>query len=378
MNAAPTILLLVDDGISPGHGIGAVLLRHFADYPREKLHHTFHNLKGDPFLPHSQQVSLGTGGDDALPTVPQYLAALRAKGVQIDMIYAHVFGETGLGMLRQCIEVLGDGVPVVQHFQDILYADKERFAAQLRELSPRITEFWAIGEAIRAEVAEIVGREVELTNVFQCDIKPTWKKEHRDFSADFTAIMLGNSHMPWALDGLRKVWARIRADHPGLAPIKWIAYPSSTLYVQKAGVVFEPDIEYYGYLNDRVLHEHLCAADLAIVPFNIADVPEYHYARYSIPSRLTEFMNAGLPIFAAAGMKTDTYSFIMKNGIGLCATLANEDDFYRKLSAFLRKKMLREQLGKQARAYAEKNCDITQYRKWLYDRIAKLCSASRR
>jgi glycosyltransferase involved in cell wall biosynthesis len=381
MSEFPTLLILVDDGISPGHGTGAVLLRHFADYPKEKLFHAFHHLKGDPFLPQSQQVRVGqaaSADDNELPTVAEYIQGLRAKGVKIDLIYSNVFGERGLTMLGEFIEHWGSPVPVIQHFHDILFDDKERFAAQVKALAPRVNEFWAIGEAIRQEIAAIIQRDVVLMNTFLCEIKPTWKTDHREFGPDFTAVMLGNSHMPWVMDGFRKVWARIRADFPGLAPIKWLGYPTSVLYVQKAGVVFEPDIEYYGYLNDRVLHEHLCAADVALVPFNIADIPEYHYARYSIPSRLTEFLNAGLPIFAAAGRQTDTYTYITQNRIGMCATLADEDDFYRKLSGFLRKKMVREQLGKQARAFAEQNCDVRIYREKLFGRIRQLCAASSR
>src|SRR5271170_4078214 len=107
MNPFPTLLLLVDDGISPGHGTGAALLRHFADYPREKLYHAFLNLKGDPFLPQSQQVRLAktaSTGDHKLPSVPEYIQSLRAKGVTIDLIYANVFGEHGLAMLGEFVE----------------------------------------------------------------------------------------------------------------------------------------------------------------------------------------------------------------------------------------------------------------------------------
>jgi hypothetical protein len=137
-------------------------------------------------------------------------------------------------------------------------------------------------------------------DTFSCLITLTFKQDHRNVGADFTAVMLGNSHMPWVLDRLRAVWPEVRRQH-GVGPIRWFAYPTSVLYVERAGVRVGPDIEYFGYLSDRVLHEHLCAADLAIIPFNIADEPEYGYARYSIPSRLTEFLNAGLPVFAAAG-----------------------------------------------------------------------------
>ena len=51
------ILVLTDDCIAPSHGTGAVLLRHFAGYPRELLLHAYLRLKGDPFLPYSYKIA---------------------------------------------------------------------------------------------------------------------------------------------------------------------------------------------------------------------------------------------------------------------------------------------------------------------------------
>ena len=153
-------------------------------------------------------------------------------------------------------------------------------------------------------------------------------------------IILGNSHMPHVLHHLRNVWEKLEASVEGLRPIQWYAYPTSVTYVKKAGVTFEPQIEYCGFLNDDVLHEQLCEADFAIVPFNIHDKPEYPYARFSIPSRITEFVNAGLPIFAAAGKKTEACRFISGNGVGKCASIADETGFDGRSQSTLRGRAL--------------------------------------
>jgi hypothetical protein len=210
-------------------------------------------------------------------------------------------------------------VPVIQHFHDWLYADLRAFERSLVAIAPQITEFWAITDALGLRISQMTGRAVRTMNTFKCDIAESYKREHRDLDPRFRVVMLGNSHMPWVLHHVRNVWRRIREQVPGLAPIQWYGYPTSVLYVREAGVEFEPEIEYYGYLNARVLHEHLCAADLALVPFNIADAPEYHYAEYSVPSRITEFLNAGLPIVAAAGTGTETSRFLTGHDIGVCA-----------------------------------------------------------
>ncbi len=184
--------------------------------------------------------------------------------------------------------------------------------------------------------------------------------------------MLGNSHMPWVMHHVRNVWKIVQQEVAGIGPIQWFAYPTSALYVRDAGVEFEPEIEYYGFLNDRRLHEHLCAADLALVPFNIADLPEYHYAAHSVPSRITEFMNAGLPILAAAGTGTETYRFLTSRGVGACATIADEVRFAETLVRLMRDTTERRSLGRHGRAFAESHCDVREHQAMLKDSFVRV------
>jgi hypothetical protein len=375
----PRILVLTDDCISPSHGTGAVLLRHFAGYPRERLLHGYLRLKGDPFLPHSFKVapsadvtaSDAEGTEKRTRSAAQLVAEITRSHGPIDLVYSNFFGETGLVFLRELLGEIGASVPVIHHVHDLLADNDERFDARLREVAPRVTEFWAIGPGLAERVRAATGRSVTLMNTFSCPITPTFKREHRDVTPDFTAVMLGNSHMPWVLDKVRSVWAEVRRRH-GVGPIRWFAYPTSVLYVERAGVRIDPDIEYYGYLSDRVLHQHLCAADLAIIPFNIADEPEYGYARYSIPSRLTEFLNAGLPVFAAAGRNTEARRFIAHHRIGTFSTIADTETFTRDLFAIVESAASRRALGAASRTFATEHCDVERYRERLFARIGAL------
>jgi hypothetical protein len=370
---SPCVLVLTDDCVSPGHGTGAVLMRHLVDYPGDRLTHAYLRRKGDPFWPNSFALSIA-GKGDAGSIPPEELAARLAANRQTpDLIYANVFGEPGLEALKALLDVLGP-VPVIQHFHDWLYADRDGFERTLRGVAPRISEFWAITDSLGREIGEIVGRDVRTMNTFKCEIASAYKREHRELDAQFRVVMLGNSHMPWVLHHIRNVWRTIQAQVPGLGPIQWFGYPTSVLYVKEAGVEIEPEIEYYGYLNNRVLHEHLCAADLALIPFNIADVPEYHYAAFSVPSRITEFLNAGLPIFAAAGQGTETYRFLSQHGIGVSATIADEQRFAASLLGVMRDTSTRLALSKAGRAFAEQHCNVRTYQRTLAEAFSRLAA----
>lgn len=362
---APSVLVLTDDCVSPGHGIGAVLLRHLATYPPHRLAHVYLRRKGDPFWANSHAVSMHGRGEAGSRSAADIAAQLTASGYAPDLIYANVFGEAGLEALGALVDAFGGSVPVIQHFHDCLPADPAAFERSLRAIAPRVGEFWAITDALGRHIGGMAGREVETVNTFKCEIASEYKREHRDLDARFRVVMLGNSHMPWVMHHVRNVWRRVQREVPGIGPIQWFAYPTSVLYVREAGVEIAPEIEYYGYLNDRVLHEQLCAADLALVPFNIADEPEYQYAAHSVPSRITEFLNAGLPIVAAAGTGTETFRFLTDRGLGVCATIGDETRFTGTLLALMKDTDRRLALSRDGRAFARAHCDVRKHQAML-------------
>ena len=367
----PSVLVLTDDCVSPGHGTGAVLMRHLARHPAHRLTHVYLRRKGDPFWPNSIAIAQGGRGEAGSLPAAEIAARLRANGQLPDLIYANVFGEPGLEALGELLDALGP-LPVIQHFHDWLYADLDAFERTLTTVAPRVSELWAITDALGHRIGAIAGRDVRTMNTFKCEISHAYKRDHRGLDERFRVVMLGNSHMPWVLHHVRHVWRSIRAQVPGLGPIQWYGYPTSALYVREAGVEIEPEIEYYGYLNARVLHEHLCAADLALVPFNIAEEPEYHYAEYSVPSRLTEFLNAGLPIVAAAGRGTETSRFLTNHGIGVCGAIADEERFADLLIGVMRDTAGRLALSTRARAFAERHCDVREYQRTLQAAFARV------
>jgi len=101
------------------------------------------------------------------------------------------------------------------------------------------------------------------------------------------------------------------------------------------------------------------------VPFNVADAPEYQYAAHSVPSRITEFLNAGLPIIAAAGTGTETFRFLTDRGLGVCATIGDETRFTGTLLALMKDTDRRLALSRAGRAFAQAQCDVRKHQEML-------------
>lgn len=378
----PRLLLLTDDCVSLSHGTGALLLRTFAEYPPEHLIHAYLTPRGDAALPHSYWVApdASRAHEHGSPlSATALVETIEAQHGPIDLVYSNVFGEAGLELLGALAGALGPSVPIVHHALDCLVQDGARFDDLLRTLTPRVARIWAIGPSLADRLARATGTMVTVVNPISGNPAATWKTEHRELSTKFLTVMVGNVYTPSVAARLKTIWAELmRRD--GLGPIRWFAHPGTAQRLAQAGVTAAPEIEYCGLAVDGFLHEQLCGADMALLPFNVMDEPDERdpIGRYSIPSRLTEYLNAGLPVFAAAGRSTDAYRFMVGNGLAVCSSLADESRFTADLVAFMRDSGLRRQVGTAARRFFVERCGIEQYRARLLGEFDQLIAASRR
>lgn len=398
MDRYPRVLVVTKQSVCNAHGIGAVLLRHFDRYDRSRLANVFISNDGVPpwgFNLQAQRrsserwskrwaerialrmtnrcarvvgLNAGVSGMDRHfhPVRP----ALNSMGFHPDIIYSNCFCDDDLSLTWEISREYNHEVPLIQHFHDYMPDEGGDCEKILRKLLPLCDSVWVLGDGIGNEIKSRFGCAVKVVNTFKVEMKPDRPRMHRPVDKSFRAVMVGNVHYTPVLEDVRRLWRDVQERVPGLGPIEWVGHPKQVERCRDAGVEFEPEIKFVGFKRD--LQWYLAGADLAIIPFNCAASPENPYARFSIPSRLSEMACAGLPIFCIAGPGTDARRFIEKRRAGVCANRSEGDQFQNKFWEVLSAPDLRAELGHQARKVAEAEFDLNDYQNRLYGRLCNV------
>ena len=154
-----------------------------------------------------------------------------------------------------------------------------------------------------------------------------------------------------------------------MPPIRWYCHPATIADLKARRIQIEPEIMYAGFVPITHFLQQLQQADLGIVLFNREVVPENDYARFSLPSRMTEMATVGLPIFCAAGPETETKRYIESKGIGVCSLLSDSQQFRLDLLNFVQDSHRRSLCGMNARQLAINEFDLASYQRWFYQKL---------
>lgn len=79
---------------------------------------------------------------------------------------------------------------------------------------------------------------------------------------------------------------------------------------------------------------------------------------YSVPSKVLTYLCAQKPIVAAMPLTNLSAGLVQDNHVGYCVSSDDEAGFCRQLEVLVNDRLLREELGRNGRAYAEKTFDI--------------------
>ncbi|MEQ9824557.1 MAG: glycosyltransferase, partial [Puniceicoccaceae bacterium] len=372
--ALPRILFLSYESLDNTHGTGVLLQRMFRDFPRENLFAvSVVSTGGSPWL--ENQILLP---DNVFESECARLLQQTLKGHTFSpqIVYSTAFNENDLRLLRIAIESVEYSTPVVQHFMDMAPHDAREFANGFRSLNSRVSELWALTQSMGRELEQTFGRQVQIVSALHQDPPQSSKTRHVRFSSTFRAVMIGNLWQPQLLPFLREVWSLCQADLPSLRPIDWYIHPARVQKLIEGGYELGDEIVWRGFYDGFHLQQKLQSADLALLPFNWGSKADSGYARFSLPSRLTEYCAAGLPVVAVASPDTAPAQFINDRGCGVAISGSTPTQVAHKLKQLIEDHEWRTQAGIQARRLSAGEFSLEPFTQWLRTRLMKIVDES--
>src|SRR5690606_24501897 len=95
-------------------------------------------------------------------------------------------------------------------------------------------------------------------------------------------------------------------------------------------------------------------ADILMLPYDFSPL-SLKFIRYSIPTKLPEFMISGTPIIIFAPAETAIVKYSQKNNCARIITENNSGKISEEILELIRNKSLREFIGSNAKKVAEQN-----------------------
>jgi glycosyltransferase involved in cell wall biosynthesis len=393
----PRVLIVSDTSISKAHGTGRLVMRHFSHYPQHRLANAYLNSSGECFCTPSHfntrrfgRTQIGTAqrfawaiyqrvgrrpGLARYTYLPKLSISPKVSDVILDrpdVIYSVVFSETGLA-LTDALCTHFDDVPMIQYFLDYQLPHGIGRHRYVKQVMNRAAETWALTEKIASAIQPFSERPVILRPGFHIDMPPRSKHQHREATdPDFTCIIIGNF---WSLDTIpvtKGLWQRASAKHPNLKSIRWYGHLESVERLNDTFGDIGPEIEYAGFLDGQEMIDALMEADLALVPFNVTASAEHDYARYSLPSRLTELLAVGVPIFCIASADTPVAHYLSHNMVGVTGDAQNPEGLADRVCRLIESRSSRLNLSRNARSFAEHNFELVPFQQFLYSKLKSL------
>lgn len=135
-----------------------------------------------------------------------------------------------------------------------------------------------------------------------------------------------------------------------------------------------PAVEHGGTIAREDLCTCLAAADLLILPVNF-DRRSMAGARYSMPTKAPEYMASGTPVLVYSPSFMPVAQYAHQESWGYVVDERDPSLLERALSELMGSESLREQLGRRARALAERNHDAGIVRSGFQDLLCNVAGS---
>jgi glycosyltransferase involved in cell wall biosynthesis len=235
------------------------------------------------------------------------------------------------------------GVPFVLHLWDVLDGDVSSGA--LRELVDRAEKVFCVSQPLLDDVS-LIRSDAELLS-FSRDAALV-KATARD-RGPLKIVMHGNvSSYAEGLDDLDQAVALL--ERRGLK-VK-VSFLGSPKILRQANTTLKDRVEVRGFLpTQQDLDYELSRAHVAFLPGPKRDPRGDLRSRYSIPSRILDYMAVGLPIVGAAHKASATGGFARKLGIDAAVTCSGPEEIAEWLVRVARPKCWVEQSARSRDAF---------------------------
>jgi hypothetical protein len=299
----------------------------------------FHFLRHPKLLPAWEGLGLSSwSGSDLRPSlVKRLLADYRER---VSSAYVAPLCETDA---KRCLKLVNlVGVPFVLHLWDVLHGDVA--AGALRELVERAESVFCISQPLVDDVSLI--RDAELLS-FSRDASPITAipREHGPLKVAFHGTI--NCYQE-GLDDLDQAIALL--EQKGLkVEVSFLGSPG---ILRRANTTIKDRVNVGGFLpTQQDLDRELSRAHVAFLPGPKKDPKEDLRSRYSIPSRILDYMAVELPIVGTVHKASATGGFVRNLGLDGAATCSGPEEIAEWLVRLARPKSWVEQSTRSRNAF---------------------------
>ncbi len=281
---------------------------------------------------------------------------IRRRGFDCDVLYIIVSGEGGAQRALSLREEFR--TPAVVHLMDLCEVGgigraQTPALAELLESSDRVL---VLNEVLLEEVGKLDVREARVLRFGQDPVVPV--ASGKVDRGEFRVAMVGTLYRP-GLELLQVAWPMVLKACPR-ARLLYTGARSPML--REAGLDFVDDL---GFLNKTADYlDHLASCHLAYLPGPSLDDC---FARFSVPSRLADYLMAGLPVVAKVSPVSATARFI--RGIPECCAsiVENGEQFSDTLLRFAQDQNYWVRASAAARNFALEKLSTDIVRRELFD-----------
>jgi hypothetical protein len=235
------------------------------------------------------------------------------------------------------------GVPFVLHLWDVLQGDLRRGA--LRELVDRAESIFCVSQPLLDEVSLIRGGADLLSFSRDASLSRALPRE----DGPLKIVMHGNiNSYANGLDDLDEAIALL--ERRGLAVE--VSFLGSLKTLRQTNTTLKRRVNVCGFFpTQQEVDRELSRAHVAFLPGPKLDPKRDHRSRYSIPSRILDYMAVDLPIVGTVHKASATAGFVQKLGLDSSTTCSGPEEIADWLHRLARPDHWAEQSARSSNAF---------------------------